>query len=71
MASVPEGQVVTVVYENYRSETSTRRVIPYENGFRFGANEWHKQPQYLLKVYDLEKRADRELAMSGVRKWDV
>lgn len=71
MASLVDGHAVSILYVNYRGEEAIRHVIPYENGLRFGANEWHKEPQYLLRVYDLDKREDREFAMSGVKMWDI
>ena len=56
---------MTVVYKNYRGETSVRRIRPLSQ--RFGSNEWHKEPQWLLLAFDVEKNANREFALSDMR----
>lgn len=58
-----------LLYVNYKEEPSYRYVMLYENGVRYGTNEWHKTPQYLLRVYDIEKNADREFAMKDIKEW--
>lgn len=62
---VPE-QVMHVVYTNWRGETSDRVVIPQR--VWFGCTEWHPQKQWLLDVFDLDRRAERSLAMSEIRE---
>lgn len=51
-------------YRNYRGQEGYRRVRPL--GIRFGTNEWHTDPQWLLLAIDLEKDAEREFAMCGI-----
>jgi hypothetical protein len=58
-----------LLYVNYKGEPSYRYVMLYENGVRHGTNEWHTTPQYLLRVYDIEKAADREFAMKDIKEW--
>lgn len=60
---------VDIQYTNYRGETATRRIIPDERGLRFGANQWHTEPQWLLAAWDVDKQAYREFAMSGIMSW--
>lgn len=54
-------------YTNYKGETAWRHVEPIE--IRFGATEWHKEPQWLLKALDLDKKAIREFALKDILHW--
>lgn len=51
-------------YRNHRGEEGMRSVIPV--AVRFGATEWHPKDQWLLRAFDLEKRAEREFAMADI-----
>lgn len=48
-------------YRNYKGEEGMRRVRPL--GIRHGSSEWHKEPQWLMRAYDLENHKEREFAM--------
>jgi len=61
------NQAVVIAYTNYRNEVSVRQIIPKE--IYFGSNQWHKEPQWLLKAYDLDKKADRHFAMADIHSW--
>ena len=70
MTEIEDGnsaQLVTVVYTNYRGETSIRRIIPKR--IWFGNTDWHPEPAWLLDAYDVEKEADRSFAMKDIRTW--
>lgn len=56
-----EGDAVTLTYTNWRGETAERSIIP--RGVWFGATEWHPEPQWLLRAFDVEKQADRDFAL--------
>lgn len=58
---------VTIDYTNYRGERSLRRILPL--GTFWGANEWHREEQWLLSAVDLEKKASRIFAMKDVHSW--
>ena len=58
---------VSIVYTNYRGETSVRRITPKK--IWFGKNEWHKEEQWFLDAFDEEKKADRSFAMKDISKW--
>lgn len=51
-------------YTNWRGERGVRRVVPIR--CEYGANEWHKTPQWLMIGWDLEKQAERTFALSGI-----
>jgi len=57
---------VVLTYTNYRGETAERRIIPFE--VWFGSTEWHPEPQWLLRAYDCEKKADRDFALKDFGK---
>lgn len=52
-------------YTNYRGEKSVRHV--HVINLRWGATEWHPEPQWLLKAYDLDKGAVREFAVKDMQ----
>lgn len=49
-------------YRNYRGEVSDRTIMPIS--VRYGATEWHPEPQWLLRAWDVDKGAEREFALS-------
>jgi len=60
-------RAVGFAYVNWRGEKSSRRVIPHS--IYFGSTEWHKEDQWLLKGWDVDKEAEREYAMSDISNW--
>ncbi|WP_234911306.1 hypothetical protein [Allorhizobium taibaishanense] len=56
----------TLTYTNYRGETAQRTILP--RGIWFGATDWHPEPQWLLKAFDVEKGADRDFALKDFGK---
>ena len=62
-----EEVAIEVKYKNYRGEIGVRKIVPF--GIYFGSNEYHKEEQWLLKVWDLEKDAYREYALKDILEW--
>lgn len=60
----PAGEPLTFTYRNYRGEIALRRVQPL--AIRFGSTEWHPEPQWLLRAFDLDKGEEREFAMRDI-----
>lgn len=60
---------VKIIYTNHRGIKSQRTVIPYHRGIRFGCSEWHKQPQWLMSAFDIDKAETREFAMKDIERW--
>lgn len=52
-------------YKNHEGKEGYRRVHPIK--FYFGATEWHPDRQMLLRAHDLEKDAERDFAVAGIR----
>lgn len=62
-----QNKVIAVEYKNYRGETAVRKVIPLE--LYYGNTEYHPQDQWLLRVWDMEKDAERIYSLQGIKKW--
>jgi predicted DNA-binding transcriptional regulator YafY len=52
-------------YTNYKGETGKRRAQMI--CIFYGSNEWHKEEQWLLEAYDMDKRDFRFFAMSAMK----
>jgi len=62
------NDLVEIDYTNWRGERRTRMIRgPFV--LRFGANDWHKEPQWLLGAFCMESGELREFAMSGFQGW--
>ncbi len=51
-------------YRNYKGVTSDRKVIPLS--IYFGSTEYHKEEQWLMSGFDLDKQADRVFAVCDI-----
>lgn len=50
------------LYTNHRQEVAWRSVI--SPSIRFGSTEWHLDPQWLMRAFDMERRDWREFALN-------
>jgi len=55
---------VEFTYTNWKGETKQRKAV-FTTLF-WGSNEWHKEPQFLIYGYDLDKRASRTYAVKDI-----
>ena len=60
-----EDLSIRVVYKNYRGEEEVRHILPIR--LFYGSTEWHKEKQWLIKVYDLDKNATRDYALKDFK----
>lgn len=60
-------QEVEIAYINWKGDFEVRRIVPHH--LFWGSNEWHKEEQWLLEAYDVDKKAMRTFAMSGIGVW--
>lgn len=58
---------VKIKYKNYREIISQRLIEPIQ--IRFGSTEWHPEPQWLLRAFDISKNAEREFAIKDIMHW--
>jgi predicted DNA-binding transcriptional regulator YafY len=62
-----ENKIIKIVYTNYKGETGLRTIIPKE--IIFNSNEYHKEEQWLLIAFDLDKNAERTFALKDIKSW--
>lgn len=60
-------KVVTINYTNYRGETADRNIIP--KGIFFGTTKFHKDKQWMLHAFDVEKQELRDFALRDIHNW--
>ena len=63
-----EDVSICVVYKNYRGETASRKIIPLR--LYFGKTEYHPEKQWLLHLWDLDRRDYRTYALKDIISWD-
>lgn len=68
-AETQDDMAVRVRYTNWKGETSDRNILPQD--IFFGANEFHPEPQWLLRCLDLDKNAERTFALRDIEDWDI
>lgn len=61
------SRAVSFEYTNWRGERRVREVIP--DSVWFGSNEWHKEPQWLLKAFDVEDGKEKSFSLKDIRNW--
>ena len=59
---------VIIDYTNWRGERRKRTIIPM--AVYWSKNEYHPEPQWLLRALDWEKREIRDFAMTGIHSWE-
>lgn len=65
--STLEEAAITVRYKNYRGDVGDRKIIPL--GIEYGSTEYHPEKQWLLEVWDLDKRDYRTYALKDIEQW--
>lgn len=51
-------------YTNHRGDRALRRVVPKR--VWFGSTPWHREPQWLLTAFDLDRDAERDFALCDI-----
>jgi len=62
-----EKEIVKILYTNWKGETAYRNIIP--KNIEFKSTEWHKQEQWILNAFDVDKQADRGFAVKDIKEW--
>lgn len=60
----PEGIPIKVKYKNWQGNISIRNIIP--QNIYYGNTQFHKEDQWLMNVWDVEKDAQRTYAMLDI-----
>lgn len=61
------GTIAQVKYKNWKGEIGIRHIIPLE--ILYGSTEYHKEEQWLMKAWDLDKKDYRTYALRDVLEW--
>jgi predicted DNA-binding transcriptional regulator YafY len=60
--------VVTIDYTNWRKVRSLRRVKP-TGRMIFESNEYHREPQWFVEAWDVDKEELRLFAVVDIHSW--
>jgi len=58
---------IKLEYKNWRGEVGIRTIFPLD--IYYGSTEYHKEEQWLIKVWDLDKNDYRTYALRDIKKW--
>ena len=61
-----EKKAVKILYTNRKGETSYRNIIP--KNIEFKSTQWHKDEQWILNAFDIDKREDRGFAIKDIKE---
>lgn len=59
-----DGEEVLIDYTNWKGERGIRRIQP--RSIIWDSNEYHREEQWLLLAFDVDKQADRVFAMKDI-----
>ncbi len=62
-----EKEKVKILYTNWKGETAYRNIVPIS--IEFKSTEWHKEKQWILNAFDVDKQAERGFAMKDIKEW--
>ncbi len=63
------GKPVKILYTNWEGKTGYRNIIP--KSIEYKSTDWHKEKQWILDSYDIDKQADRGFALKDIKVWNV
>lgn len=63
------GNTLEFDYENYKGNTSHRRVQLI--GLDYGSNEWYPEDQWFARCYDFDKKDFRSFALAKINPREV
>lgn len=63
-------RIVIIDYTNHRGERRERRIIPAPTGgLVFMETPDHKPAQWVVRAWDVEKKAQRTFALKNIHSW--
>lgn len=63
--TVKKGSLIIFNYTNWQGKTNERKAIVSD--FSFGSNEYHKEPQFMILGFDVDKSAHRTFATKDIK----
>ena len=64
-----EKKQVKILYTNWKGTTSYRNIVPLS--IEFKSTEWHREEQWILNAYDVDKEAERGFAIKDIKEWKI
>ena len=64
-----ENKQVKILYTNWKGVTAYRNIIP--KNVEFKLTDWHKEEQWILNAFDVDKQANRGFALKDIKEWIV
>lgn len=64
MREIENGMTIMFKYKNWKGITDIRMCVV--EGIFYGSNAWHKEEQFLLSGFDLDKNEMRDYAMKDI-----
>ncbi len=61
-----DNKVIKILYTNWKGETAYRNIVP--KNIEFKSTEWHKEEQWILNAFDVDKQADRGFALKDIKE---
>ena len=62
-----EKKMVRILYTNWKGKTSYRTIIP--KNIEFTSTLWHKEAQWILNAFDVDKQEERGFALKDIKEW--
>ncbi|MDO4282037.1 MAG: hypothetical protein Q4D02_00185 [Clostridia bacterium] len=63
-----EDKKVKILYKNWKGNVAYREIIPIKVEFK--STEWHKEEQWILEAFDIQKNDMRGFAMKDIMEWN-
>lgn len=63
-----EKKQVKILYKNWKGKVSYRNIIPEK--IEFKSTEWHKEEQWILEAFDIDKNDMRGFAIKDIMEWN-
>jgi len=69
MTNIRKGNIITFTYTNWKGEVGERKAIVSE--LSYGSNEYHKEEQFILLAFDLDKMEYRTFTLKDMSNVEV
>lgn len=63
----PSARDIVIDYTNWKGVRAIRTIRPLD--MWFGRNEYHMEPQFLLRAMDVDNQEVRDFAMASIHSW--
>ena len=60
-------RTIEILYTNWKGETRKRTILPIS--IEYKSTEWHKEKQWILNAFDIEKNEERGFSIADIKEW--